>query len=113
MTPLLTMFVQPVTGSDVYGQPMLGTRRLARCAIVRLELAVSNTATRSDAGASQGHALEAVAVAVILVTPSEPVREGDKVELMGHKLRVARRIPRHRATGQLDHYELHLALWGG
>jgi len=108
--PVITMNVPCTlasrTGSDVYGQPVLGKPRPIKCAVLKFELKRVKTTIRSDASGTRGHADESTAQIAILVAKDTVVELDDILELRGVGSRVSCVRPRYNVMGRLDHYEV-------
>lgn len=93
-------------GTDVYGAPKFSAARASVCAIVKLVSKSQHTTVRADSGATRGHADEATADAVLLISKNIEPEFDSIVQVRGMKLRVFSIRHRMDVMGRLDHYEI-------
>lgn len=98
-------------GNNFAGEPEFGVGTRVMVGVVHLIRQVAKTSVRTDSSASRGNAEEQKATAKILFLPADKPRLGDRVEILGHFLRVQSLEPRIDTFGKLDHYECLLTLW--
>lgn len=97
--------------TDVYGKPLLATRRNERCAIVKLNARNVKTAVRADSSASRGSGHEITINAILLMTKTTAVRMDDVVLVSGQQIKVIGVYPLHDINGVLDHFRVEGMAW--
>jgi len=112
LRPNVECMVYPVKGVDEYGEDILGAGRREMCAVVKLTLGAEKTSVRADSSASRGAAHEFVADARLLFPSDSKIAVNDRVELGGYRLKVVSIFPRFGLDGEIDHYQVDLAVWG-
>jgi hypothetical protein len=109
--PTLSITRQATSGTDVYGQPVLGQVYKERVAPVKLIFKTAHTTVRTDSAASKGRAYEEIDNVIFLSLPTSQIAINDVVTVLGHKVRVDSVHPRIRVNGTLDHIEVHCVGW--
>jgi hypothetical protein len=109
--PTLEVTIRRTVGHDLYGQPKWSIPIKEMVAPVRLERSTRNTTVRTDSGATHGHAYETESKAKLLFQSSSSVTRGDRIEVLGNRLRVMSVHPRFTVAGKLDHFEVELETW--
>jgi hypothetical protein len=99
--------------TDVYGKRTYGAWVRQRVGIVKLEQRTDKTSVRTDSSASRGSAKEVLADARILFPKNVILKEGDRIRVVGMLLTVQSVWPRHRITGELDHWQVDCEVWAG
>lgn len=69
------------------------------------------TSVRTDSSASRGASREIVADARLLFPQGSEVKIDDRVDVLGHSLKVVSVFPRQALGGRLDHYQVDLMVW--
>lgn len=97
---------------DRYGQPdEVFDSKKVRCAVVTLSLDRELTAVRADSSATRGNARELTVNARLLFQRSVEVKNGDIVDILGIRLKVAGVFPRLDAAGRVDHHQVDLEIF--
>ena len=105
--------VSLMTGSDGYGKRTYGDWTTARFAIVKLERSSRKTSVRTDSSGSRGYAQDIEADARFLFHSETVLTPGDRVRFGSVMFTVVSVFPRHRVTGEFDHYQVDLNIWAG
>lgn len=111
--PNLTCDVAVMTGQDLYGKRTYGDWVAKRFAIIKLEQSTDKTSVRTDSSASRGSAKEILADARFLFPKDVVLKEGDRIRFGNFTLTVKSVWPRHRVTGELDHWQVDCDIWAG
>ena len=99
-------------GYDRNGQPRPLTNPIyARCCVVSLTHDIGKSKVRGDSSASYGNAAEELDVARLLFPVTTDIDMGDKIEVMGHSLRVVKTYVRNRVQGDKDHIQVDCETW--
>ena len=109
--PTLKISRQGTSGSDIYGQPLLGGVTYELVAPVKLQFDVQHTTVRTDSAASHGHASENTAAVILLALPKSKIAPNDILMVIGNKLKVVRIHKRYTVAGVFDHIEVHCTAW--
>lgn len=97
--------------TDVYGKPLLATKRKERCAIIKLNARNVKTAVRADSSASRGSGREINIDAVLLMTKTTSVKMDDIVIVAEQSIKIVGVYPLHDINGKLDHYRVEGMAW--
>lgn len=111
--PNLTCETAALIGTDVYGKRTYDAWVSRRFAIVKLEQSSDKTSVRTDSSASRGSAKEILADARFLFPANVILHEGDRIQFGDFTLTVTSVWPRHRVTGELDHWQVDCDIWAG
>ena len=111
--PNLKCQVAKLLGADMYGKRTYGDYTTQSFAIVKLEQKTDKTSVRTDSSASRGSAQEILADARFLFPKNVDLAEGDRIKFGGFTLTVVSVWPRHRVTGELDHWQVDCNIWAG
>ena len=103
--------ISPTVGHDIHGAQQLGNSYMAKCAVVKLTAASEPTSVRTDSSATRGAAREVLADARLLFPVHTKIAIDDKVEVLGHNLRVLSVFPRLTIGGSHDHNQVDLSIW--
>jgi len=109
---VLCALTQATDRTDLYGNPIMGRVRPAKCGIVKLRVGDQNATVRADSSASRGAAQEIVADAVLLFPHIYGVKVDDVINIIGYTLKVTQVFPRHNVNGQIDHCQVEAMIWG-
>jgi len=96
---------------DKYGQPSVLEKIETRGSIVRLAPERMRTAIRTDASASGGNAHEQTDDGVILINHDANPEIGDRITILGHKLKVNKIYYRYTIFGAKHHWQCFCSRW--
>lgn len=109
--PTIQVHIRKLAGHDLYGQPKWTIPVTEMVAPVRVEQGMRNTTVRTDSSATHGHALETESKVTLMFKPNSAVRKGDRVDMLGKRLRVVTVHERFTVAGQLHHIQVGLETW--
>ena len=98
-------------GKDIYGQDQYSDPEDSFCGVVKLDIISEKTTVRTDSSASRGRAHEIEADARLLFESHIELDRNDRVDVMGHSLRVVAIFPRLDVHGDHDHNQVDLMAW--
>lgn len=111
--PNLTCEIAAMGAPDVYGKRSYDAWEPALFAIVKLEQRADKTSVRTDSSASRGSAKEILADARFLFPKNVVLKQGDRIRFANFTLTVVSVWPRHRVTGEMDHWQVDCDIWAG
>ena len=97
--------------TDLYGKRTYSAWVTKSFGIIKLEQKSEKTSVRTDSSASRGSAQEILADARFLFPKDVILKEGDRIQFGGFYLTVVSVFPRHRVTGELDHWQVDCDIW--
>ncbi len=99
--------------TDIYGKRTYGAWSWVKFGVVKLEQGSKHTSVRTDASGSRSYAHEIVTDARFLFHKDVVLQPGDRIRFLGFLLTVVSVFPRHRVTGEFDHWQIDANIWAG
>lgn len=93
-------------GDDLYGAPVFGMGRNAKCAVLKLSKLRQSTTVRTDSSGTRGHADEEIDDAHLLLLAGEKININDSIHVGGFKILVSSIRVRYNIYEKIDHLEI-------
>ena len=97
-------------GNDVYGQPLYAPGVPTKVGVVKMQEKRIHSTVRSDSSGTRGHAEEATADVIVLMSKKLSLGINDKIEFEFITTRVMGIMPRYDVLGRLDHFQVECSI---